>query len=207
MNPYQANPYQENPYQTNPYQKWVFVPTLNYWRRALVEYFHQPNAPLRQVPFVTQSLHETDTLSQTGRWVCTGRPPARLPPLLRVSYWIGSSLFVPGTHEYRADFASLSFTALKLIIAWPLLCLLVHVFACSQQAPCANVIPSRCFGRKTWDCFATLLITNLTTCNRSTAPVPPLVKITSVISAIRHQMRLLEAKEYASVPHPITTYP
>ncbi|KAK1856216.1 hypothetical protein CCHR01_01128 [Colletotrichum chrysophilum] len=111
--------------EMNPYQKWVFVPTLEFWYQALLRYFHQPDPPRRQVPFVTQSLHDNDGLPQTGRWVCTGRPPARVPPLLRVSYWIGSSLLVPGTHEYRADFRSLSLAVLKLIIAWPLLFLLV----------------------------------------------------------------------------------
>ncbi|KAI1777554.1 hypothetical protein F4818DRAFT_317572 [Hypoxylon cercidicola] len=50
--------------------------------------------------------------------------PSRTISLLRVSCWIGSSIFEPGSQTYRLNLASLSIAALKLIVAWPLLCIL-----------------------------------------------------------------------------------
>ncbi|KAF6839170.1 hypothetical protein CMUS01_04365 [Colletotrichum musicola] len=108
-----------------PIRKWVFRATADYISDEVLDHFHQPYAQRRAVPLVTHSLSDPEELPQTERWTCLGKPATRVPPLLRLSYWIGSSIFVPGTREYRTDAASLGLAAFKLVAAWPLLCLLV----------------------------------------------------------------------------------
>lgn len=79
----------------------------------------------RLVPLVLQCGDEPHLLPETTRWARLGKPTSRVIYLLRVSYWIGSSIFEPGSQTYRLNLASLSIVALKLIVAWPLLCILV----------------------------------------------------------------------------------
>ncbi|KAK1488251.1 hypothetical protein CTAM01_11474 [Colletotrichum tamarilloi] len=77
------------------------------------------------VPLVLQCGQEPDVLPETSRWSRLGKLPSRVSPVLRVSYWTGSSLFVPGTRKYNISFYTLVVTALKLLVAWPVLCMLV----------------------------------------------------------------------------------
>ncbi|OHF04518.1 hypothetical protein CORC01_00370 [Colletotrichum orchidophilum] len=77
------------------------------------------------VPLVLQSGQEPEVLPETSRWSRLGKPSSRVSPLLRVSYWAGSSLFVPGTRTYNISPHTLALTALKLLMAWPILCMLV----------------------------------------------------------------------------------
>ncbi|KAK1457309.1 hypothetical protein CCUS01_01777 [Colletotrichum cuscutae] len=77
------------------------------------------------VPLVLQCGQEPDVLPETSRWSRLGKLPSRVSPVLRVSYWAGSSLFVPGTRKYNVSFYTLVVTALKLLVAWPVLCMLV----------------------------------------------------------------------------------
>lgn len=64
-------------------------------------------------------------MPETPRWTRIGKIMPRTSPILRVSYWIGSSLFMPGTRKYRINGQSLALAAVKLLVAWPLLCVLV----------------------------------------------------------------------------------
>ncbi|KAL0780854.1 hypothetical protein CaCOL14_002189 [Colletotrichum acutatum] len=77
------------------------------------------------VPLVLQCGQEPDILPETSRWSRLGKLPSRVSPVLRVSYWAASSLFVPGTRKYNIGFYTLAVTALKLLVAWPVLCMLV----------------------------------------------------------------------------------
>lgn len=79
----------------------------------------------RLVPLVLQTSDEPHLLPETPRWTRIGKIMMQVPPILRVSYWIGSSMFVPGTRKYRISIRSLALTAVKLLVAWPLLCILV----------------------------------------------------------------------------------
>ncbi|KAK1634231.1 hypothetical protein BDP81DRAFT_493459 [Colletotrichum phormii] len=54
-----------------------------------------------------------------------GKPISQVTPPVRVCNWIGKSLFKPGSREFVADTDSFFIAALKLIISWPLLCLLL----------------------------------------------------------------------------------
>ncbi|KAK2603327.1 hypothetical protein N8I77_009792 [Diaporthe amygdali] len=79
----------------------------------------------RLVPLVLQTNDEPHLLPQTPRWTRIGKILSRVSPILLISYWAGSSLFVPGTRKYRINIKSLALTAIKLLIAWPLLCILI----------------------------------------------------------------------------------
>lgn len=111
-------------YPSTPVHQRIVRPVLN-GCAALLAPFRRARTPPRLVPLVTQSYDSPESLPQTTRWVCSGRPAMRVPPLLRLSYWIGASLFVPGTRKCRVNVASVTLTTIKLLIAWPLLCVLV----------------------------------------------------------------------------------
>ncbi|KAL1883283.1 hypothetical protein Daus18300_000341 [Diaporthe australafricana] len=78
----------------------------------------------RLVPLVLQTSEEPHLLTETPRWTRIGKIMSRVSPILRVSYWIGSSFFVPGTRKYRINIQSLALAFVKLLLAWPLLCIL-----------------------------------------------------------------------------------
>lgn len=77
------------------------------------------------VPLMLQSSEEPQLMPKTLRWSRIGKPSSRVSPLLRASYWVGSSLLVPGTRKYDLSIRSGALAALKLLIAWPIFCLLV----------------------------------------------------------------------------------
>ncbi|KAK1585188.1 uncharacterized protein LY79DRAFT_277025 [Colletotrichum navitas] len=77
------------------------------------------------VPLVLQTGGNPQLLPETSRWSRLGSPISRVSPLVRVSYWIGSSLFIRGTRKYDLCIRSIAFTALKLVLALPVICVLV----------------------------------------------------------------------------------
>ncbi|KAF4874253.1 hypothetical protein CGCSCA1_v006784 [Colletotrichum siamense] len=79
----------------------------------------------RLVPLMLQSGTDPYLLPDTSRWTRLGKPISQVAPLVRLSNWIGSSVFIAGTRNFRLDARSLLLAALKLVVAWPLLCLLV----------------------------------------------------------------------------------
>lgn len=81
----------------------------------------------RLVPLMLQSGTDPYLLPDTSRWTRLGKPMSQVAPLVRLSNWIGSSVFIAGTRNFRLDARSLLLAALKLVVAWPLLCLLVRM--------------------------------------------------------------------------------
>ncbi|WYZ46845.1 hypothetical protein EsH8_IX_001070 [Colletotrichum jinshuiense] len=77
------------------------------------------------VPLVLQSVEEPRILVESSRWSRLGPITSRVSPLLRASYWVGSSMFIPGTRTYNLRIRPILLTALKLIAAWPIFCILV----------------------------------------------------------------------------------
>lgn len=91
----------------------------------------------RLVPLVLQTADEPHLLPETTRWTRIGKVTSRVSPIARLSYWIGSSLFVPGTCEYRLNTRSLAVAGLKLLVSWPLLFIFVRCILMRQGAgPC-----------------------------------------------------------------------
>ncbi|KAF5009429.1 hypothetical protein FDECE_4361 [Fusarium decemcellulare] len=82
----------------------------------------------RLLPLVLQTAQDPHVLPQTSKWTRMGKPAQRVPPLLRVSYWIASSMFEPGQLKTRYTIPSLALTAVKLVVAFPMLCILVTGF-------------------------------------------------------------------------------
>ncbi|KXH61470.1 hypothetical protein CSAL01_03881 [Colletotrichum salicis] len=76
------------------------------------------------VPLILQGTEDPKFLPFTSRWTRLGKPISQVTPLVRVCNWIGKSLCKPGSREFVADTKSFFIAALKLIISWPLLCLL-----------------------------------------------------------------------------------
>lgn len=81
----------------------------------------------RLVPLMLQSANDPHLLPDTSRWTRLGKPISQVAPLVRLSNWIGSSVFIAGSRNFRLDARSLLLAALKLVVAWPLLCLLVSM--------------------------------------------------------------------------------
>ncbi|KAK2014492.1 hypothetical protein LZ32DRAFT_637081 [Colletotrichum eremochloae] len=88
------------------------------------DWWHRPSDG-SLVPLVLQTGDNPQLLPETSTWSRLGTPSSRVSPLLRLSYWIGSSLFIRGTRKYDLRIGSIAFTALKLVVALPLLCVLV----------------------------------------------------------------------------------
>ncbi|KAI8676103.1 hypothetical protein NCS56_00497200 [Fusarium sp. Ph1] len=77
----------------------------------------------RLVPLVLQTAEDPRLLRPTSRWTRIQRPRSRVHSVLRVSYWIGSSIFEPGKLTARYTLQSTFLAALKLGVA-SLLCIL-----------------------------------------------------------------------------------
>ncbi|KAF5498328.1 hypothetical protein CGCF413_v006445 [Colletotrichum fructicola] len=87
----------------------------------------------RMVPLVVQTAGDPSLLPLTTRWTRLGKPISQVTLLLRLTNWVASSLFVPGTRDFRKNPVFLLITALKFIVSWPVFCVLV-----SWQEPMAT---------------------------------------------------------------------
>ncbi|KAF4484942.1 hypothetical protein CGGC5_v007147 [Colletotrichum fructicola Nara gc5] len=87
----------------------------------------------RMVPLVVQTAGDPSLLPPTIRWTRLGKPISQVTLLLRLTNWVASSLFAPGTRDIRKNPVFLLITALKFIVSWPVFCVLV-----SWQEPMAT---------------------------------------------------------------------
>lgn len=98
----------------------------------------------RLVPLVLQTAEDPRLLPPTSRWTRIQRPRSRVHAVLRVSYWIGSSIFEPGKLTARYTLQSTFLAALKLGVAWPLLCILVMQCTPLYESSLTEVMTDRC---------------------------------------------------------------
>lgn len=77
------------------------------------------------IPLALQSFRDPSHFPQTSQWLRLGKPPSMGTPIGKLSYWVGSSIMENGSQNQRFGPAAVGQAVVRLIIAWPVSCILV----------------------------------------------------------------------------------